>query len=402
MNINYDIVETINDSPLYLSRDKANDAFYMIQEVISHKSITKNHNGDDKGMISPIFNMNKVKFDIMDKLNVLDKSKSNTVIFINLENVFKTILTTRINNFYIATKTSNDLKLELMSNIVNLAQHYMLYCAKSKLKARVVLYWNYPEGKYSNSQYIPSYRDYYYNKMFNSIESGYIIKCLSESYNFLKTMLKYTNGIYLVDSTDLESSVIPYILKECRYNDIDNTQYVLVTNSKYEYQYVNYGFNILVPSGIDSKLLNSDNIIDYMKTSNAIKNKNTIPSNHLAFVVSLLGDKYRSIPKINGVGLSTIIKTIRKAIDSLKITENTSSVEMLSSIISENYREQFINNYKCVNIELQAQNSTISEREKILSQLLDKFDENALDYINERYFRAFPLMIVRSVYRVEE
>ena len=49
--------------------------------------------------IDPLFNMHKIKFDILDKWNFIDKSVQRVVVYINLENVFRLIMTPRVNNF---------------------------------------------------------------------------------------------------------------------------------------------------------------------------------------------------------------------------------------------------------------------------------------------------------------
>lgn len=343
--------------------------------------------------------MFKVRFDIMDKLSVLDRNSAYTIICINLENVFKTILTSRINNYYIASKTPNELKLELMSNIINLAQHYNLYCAKVKQKAKIVLYWNYPNAPYRNNKYIELYKDYYSNRMFNSMDCGYIMKCIHECHNFMKTMCKYVNNVYIIDATEIDSSVVPMIIKNNKF-DMKNTQYLLVSNSKYDYQYVNLGFDIICPRGKDSVLLNTTNVVDYLKSINNIKTKLTMSPNHIPFALSLIGDKYRCIPKMNGVGLSTVISCISKAVDNLMITDNTTNVDMLASILSESFRHQFTINYKCTDILSQYNEASASNIDDVVSQVCDKYDTNSLDYINDKYFRQYPIMIVRSIYEV--
>lgn len=335
----------------------------------------------------------------MDKLHVLSPDRKYAVICINLENVFKTILTSRINNYYMASKTQNELKIELMSNIINLGQHYSLYCAKIHRKAKIVLYWNYPDSPYRNNKYVSGYRDYYSNRMFNSLDCAYIMKCLNECHAFLTTMVKYVNNVYIINATDMDSCVVPMIIKNDKYN-MKNTQYIIVSNSKYDYQYVNYGFTVLSPAGDKSKLLSTENVVDHLKSTNNIKNKLSMSPNHIAFALALLGDKYRSIPKMNGVGLSSVLTFLNQAIDNLLITDNTTNADMLSEIISESYRKQFINNYKCTNIEYQYNEATVVDKENVVNQIFDKYDTNSLDYINEKYFTKYPLMIVRSVYEV--
>ena len=101
--------------------------------------------------ISPIFNCHKIKFSKLDELNPLNGKKVR--FFINLESVLKRILTQYVNNYLVARNDTLYTKKELLSNIINLAQHYRLYCAKQDIESEVYLYWNYPCGNFNNYKY---------------------------------------------------------------------------------------------------------------------------------------------------------------------------------------------------------------------------------------------------------
>ena len=107
-------------------------------------------------MIDPIFHMFKIKHTILDGLSVLDPNYDRVHVYINLESVFNKLINPRVNNYLVASmKTEDDknrLKLSLVSHVINLAQHYRLYCAKHKKESRVILYWNYPISKNYNNR----------------------------------------------------------------------------------------------------------------------------------------------------------------------------------------------------------------------------------------------------------
>lgn len=350
-------------------------------------------------MIDPIFNMFKTKFVVMDNLNVIKPDVDQVDVYINLESVFKVIMSPRINNYLMATmEDKNMFKINLMSNIVNLAQHYRLYCKKHKKESRVFLFWNYPKSEYKNSEYIIGYREYYNHKMFKNEGCDYISRNLSECFNFMKKLFSYINQVYLINGGPIDSSVIPYLIEDKIYLSKDNpsVQKIVVSNSKYDFQYVNYGFTVLETNKDDSIVITKDNVIDIMKSKMNVKNNMTLPSNLLPFAIALLGDKYKSIPKLSGVGLSSILKMVNKAIEGLLITENTQDVDMLSKIITESYREQFIKNYLCTYIPRQVDDLAPLDILNIENQITDKFDDNALEYINEKYFKYAPLMTIST------
>ena len=53
--------------------------------------------------------------------------------------------------------------------------------------------------------------------------------------------------------------------------------------------------------------------MDIMKNLCGIKTEIKVTSTFVPFIASLLGDKWRSIPKIRGVGMSSILKVIERA-----------------------------------------------------------------------------------------
>ena len=345
-------------------------------------------------MIDPIFNMYKTKFTVLDQLHLLDPTKNKVRVFINLEMVLKTLLSARNNNQLYAEGDPNDAKLSIISNIVNLGQHYRLYFAKYRKKSEIYIYCNYPHDRFKNSDFIIGYRSYYVNKVLKNDNCLYIIKALEDAFQFLKVLGKYVDGVYLITENSVESSVIPYIIKENSSDETDHVQDIIVSNTKYDLQYVNHGFSVLYPMGDDSTVINQTNVVDKLKDICRVKTDINIPPSFIPFIISMIGDRYKSIPKMAGVGLSTVLKTIDMGITKKLITTSTTNIEMLSNIIREQHREAFVNNYKCVDINLQYNRLSKSDIHRILSNIEDKFDDNALRTINERYFQMHPLMLI--------
>lgn len=345
-------------------------------------------------MIDPIFNMYKTKFAILDQLRIIDRTKKKVRVFINLEMILKTLLSSRNNNQLYAMGDPNDTKLSIISNLVNIGQHYRLYCTKYRMESEIYVYCNYPHARYRNSDFIIGYRSYYVNKILKNENCLFINDALKEAFKFLEVMCKYINGVYIITEESIESSVIPYIIKMNSKDNPDDVQDILVSNTKYDMQYVNYGFSILSPSGDDSVLITYDNVINRLKDVCKITTDINIPPLFIPFIISMIGDRYKSIPKMAGVGLSTVLKTIKTGIDKKLITSNTTNIDMLSSIIKEQHRDAFIDNYRCVDIPMQYNRLSELEIHGILSTIEDKYDENALRLINERYFQMHPLMII--------
>lgn len=356
--------------------------------------------------LDPIFNMHKVKFDIMDKWKFIDKGVSRVVVYINLENIFRLIMTPRTNNFIQAAASVDEqgdyikrFSLSLVSNIINLGQHYRLWLTKQNLDSRIVLYWNYPlPEEYKNKCYLPTYRLNHKDRYTVNMENASILECLSEAAKFLKTCIQFVNEVYLIDPMGIESSLVPLLLERNVYHDDGvNTVHVLVTNAQYEYSYVDYGFKIIFPS-VRKKmptLVTDKNAIEMIKDKAGVSSVLSTSSSFLEFINAILGDSDRSIPKLSGVGIATVLKMIEMSIQKGLITEHTKDVDMLKRILRGEFVEIFERNYHCTNLEYQLRDVEPVEIHKVKSCLVDNYDEATLNAMNEKYFKMFPIDIIK-------
>lgn len=344
--------------------------------------------------IDPIFNMLKVKFDLLNQLEVLDKNKSSALVFINLEDPFRYLINQRNDNQLKATQYTNaDIQLNLISNIINYAQHYRLYCKKNGYDSRIFLYWNYPKSNYNNRSIWVKYREEYDKQMGINVNAEYITKCLEDSQDVLLRIVPFINQVYVINGGVVESSLVPHLIVTNGY-DKQDFQHIIISRDPYDYQYLQYGYTIVEPRGDKSMIVDSANVIDHMKEKGKIKNPMTAPVKLLPFILSLLGNPHRSIPKIEGMGLVGIIKAINTAINRSLITENTTDVDMLSSILAEPIKERFKRNFALTDLSTQIKKVTPVQINTLLSQLVDKFDDRTLKAMNEKYFINDPLMLI--------
>lgn len=358
-------------------------------------------------IFDPIFNLHKIKFNVLDSWNLIDAKTDRVNVYINLDNVFKLLINPRTNNFISASASMNEYEDYirytsrcLISNIINLGQHYRLWLVKKSIESRIILYWNFPVSEeYNNSKYVPYYRSAYNEKhSLLGIESSHIVKVMNDAVEFCKGCIQYINEVYLINAGKVESSLVPLILdREIYSKDGINTKNFIVSNSVYEYPYVNYGFKILAPS-IKKKqpyLITKNNVIEILKGRAGSSSLLSVNTNFLEFIIALLGDHDRSIPTISGVGIVTILKMILTAIDDNQITNDTKDIEMLSGIINDNYKEIFERNYHCTNYEYQLNDIEPLDIHKITSMLIDNYDEVTLNEMNEKYFKKCPIDIIR-------
>lgn len=347
--------------------------------------------------MDPIFNLFKIKFIILDKIitenckDITPNSKVN--VFINLEDIIKKLAMSNIED-YLKLK-NNERNFELISNILNLASHYRLFFSKNKLYSKIFIYINYPFNViYKNRLINLDYRTYYENKYSKNPNHFVLHEVISNSLPLAKIIVEYIEGVYLIFSDYIENSLTPYIINKNIKSDSIN---FILSGDIYDYQYVNNNFYLLLAKKDESTVLTKDNVFDVLKKKLNVNNTNTIDSRYLPFVISLLGNKKRNIEKIKGIGLSTIIKMINKAVNEQIISSDAFNINILSNIIKPEFRKQLLDNYYCTDIETQYNMLNIKDIYTITSQIIDKFDNVTLKKLNDKYFQFHPIQLLELV-----
>lgn len=341
-----------------------------------------------------LFNMHKVKFSRMGEL--LGKYRSDVSagtevnFFINLEPIFRKITSTNIDDYLkVNTEKKN---YELMSNIINLAAHYRLFFTKAKLPSKIYFYIGFPfDTRFASKQLFSEYRDSYYDKFVRETKGKVFANSVSSIIEPTRMIMEHIEDVFFLTSDYIEPSMIPFILSE---DFKPNSLNIILTTDRFEYQYVNYGFDILRSKKKDSYYVTKENVIEVMKIEEKISNKETVSSNFIPFILSFIGDSYRNLPKIKRTGLSTLINLLNSALENGIITNNTTNIQLLENIVADNIVEQVRTNYSCIDIKYQMGFIPNSAKVRLKDQMVNKFDLYSLKKINEDFFHECPLMLL--------
>ena len=130
-------------------------------------------------------------------------------------------------------------------------------------------------------------------------------------------------------------------------------------------------------------------MIEEKMIPNSELNQNIIP-----FILSILGNDYRSIPKLKGMGFKTIIKAINKGIQMGIISDKVNNIFILSKIIKDEFHETLFLNYLLTDLDSQYKKIKDVDKYNIIYQLKDKFDNKGLKEMNDNYFNYYPLNII--------
>lgn len=341
------------------------------------------------------FNLFKVKYEKLMELLRQDEtvniSTRDTVnIFINLESLFINMTNPKVKDYLVVNQKSST--IQFIACVINLAAHYRWFFTKNKIKSKVYLYFpTLSTAEYKNRLFDKDYRRYYDYKFKEDVQNSLVYKTITSSIPIINMILEYIEGVYFIDSHNIENSVIPYIIRE---SEKDESVNFIVSNSFYDFQYVNYGFKIIVPRRDESALINQYNAIDYIANFHNCNGTYTFSSKFLPFILSLVGNKNRNIYNIKGVQFKSAYKLIQTAFDKKMLGNESTNIHMLINIVKPAWRDIISINYYCTDIIYQYNQLNSKDIHDILSQMTDKFDNASLRKINDKYFTQFPIMLM--------
>lgn len=338
------------------------------------------------------FNMFKIRYLLLNELiNEIEFTAGEEInIFINLETIMKKVTSTTEDGENLLAGPKRNLLFT--SCVFNLVAHYRNFFNKHKVCSKVYIYG--PESldsEYLNRVYIEDYRKN--SPLLNRDSLTSIGNTYTASIKFIRTIFDYVEGVYFITSGVIEPSVIPLIIN--KHVDVYKKKNFIVTDDRYEFQYTRNNYYILKPRLEKSKLISKDNVMDVIKERTKCSNIENPDVNFIPFVLSILGDKYRDIPKIKRKGISTIYKEINKGVEKNIVNDKVENILSLLEIIDDkDVHNQISLNYLSTNIFEQEKRLSASNISYIKSQLVDKFDSGYLRNLNDEFFMEFPLNII--------
>ena len=337
------------------------------------------------------FNMFKIKYSKLDELleNVRLEKGEEIIIYINLESILKKLTSTITDreNVLITSKRN----IILTSCVFNLIAHYRYYFHKKSVCSRIYVYG--PESvdtNYLNREYNKDYRTH--TSILNTEETTSIGKTYEDSIKMIKTILNYVEGVNFITGGIIEPSVIPLIIN--KQFKLENKKNFIITDDRYDYQYIKDYFIILKPRMEKSILIDFENVMEVLKEKTKCNNIPNPEINFLSFIISILGDKYRNIDKIKGMGIAKIFKEINKGLEKNIITNDIENINSLSCLINKDYHNDFLINYMTTSIYEQYKKLSDVEIKYITNQIIDKYDGGYMKTVNNEYFIDNPLNII--------
>lgn len=351
---------------------------------------------------SVCFNILKMKYADYDEsltsknlLNQYDKIN----VFINLETVFKNI--SMIQDLEKKIVIQRDFDVLMVSNILNLVAHYKRFFVNNTFDTRVYIYnTDLDSDEFNQYKYNEDFRSYYLTKYNANPKFVLLSERLKNSIlPDVRTYCEFIPGVYYVSAKNIEGSLVPYIIgmsDKSRKNiiiggELYDTQYSIIPN--FINHYIHKSFNV---NTVNSDLLGYIKDISKKDNEDLISLLNTYNSySTYCALMSVLGDKARSIDSISGYGVSTLQKCIDVGKMQNIIQDGTTSPELIGNIFHDGeIKKDFVNNYYCSSILNMYDELTEAEKKFILNQItIDRDDKNSFASLNRTKFYNHNLIL---------
>ena len=357
------------------------------------------------------FNMFKVKYLTLNNLfKKFDMSKMKSVnLFINLESVIGPIYRESFEEtLSTCTKSEFDDNSKcFISNIINLAAHYRAYFTRCRLVSNIIFYIT---DTYSDPRLLtnrinnPKYRKYFFDKYVYDDKFRRINDIMNNAVSYAKTIADYIDRVFIVYSSTVEASTIPFILKDDP--KLKANLNLFLTKDKYDLQYVNHKGIIIWPDKEESVILSRRNVMSFLRYKNDMDEADVrvnISPRLIPFMIAVLGNKKRNIEKIKGIGFKKLYKSIENLYLNGYIDDDIPSslnYESLNELIKDKQgfmplviKDKIGYNYMTTDVERQAKLVQGSEVVLIKDMIINKFDNGNIKRLNDKVFNDYPIQL---------
>ena len=369
--------------------------------------------------IDALINRFKVKYIHLDNLfgGKLDATKNgkhiiDTVnIFISFESLYNSLRRNDVEKIVMEAdkKQLKGLYRCMMSNFINVAAHYREYFNRHKIATNIIYYYNEIVDDYSmynNSAFISGYRDYFAETLFDTERSA-INGMVADSVQFMELITEYIDGVYMVSTKELESSLVPYVI--LMQNKFPANMNIMITKDEYDYSYLLKNFLIISKYKKEPIILTKYNLMKFLDFKNDCTNKDekfTLHPNLFPFIQAFLGDKKRSIGKIPKVGYKSVRECIMQLYEIGYIFNEdpeTMSFNNLTAVLADVNPSILKDNtmiddlcrfHQAFDLDYQYSVASKAQIEDVMSCLKNKYDYSALAELNNKYFDYCPLMLM--------
>ena len=348
------------------------------------------------------FNIMKIRYadfdEIISSAKFLRDKTEKVNVFINLETVFKYL--SMISELERKIMLQKDFPLIIKSNILNLAGHYKRFFVNNELDTRIYLYHtDFNSNEFNQNKYNKDFRSYYLLKYNENPKFVYMTDFLKEDIlPEVRKISEFIPNVYYVTNKNIEGSLIPMIIGE----EDKSRKNIIISGEYYDTQYSlipNYFLSYIHSGTGYRKVCTHTN--EYLKEITKKENDeldslcNTYSTYSMyCSLLSVIGDRMRSIDGISGVGPKILEKYILQGLSNNEITLLTNNPMLIGNIFHDiEMKDEFVNNFYCISTLDMYDELNTSNKISILNQRIDRFDNNSLLKLNADRYYKYPLIL---------
>ena len=189
--------------------------------------------------------------------------------------------------------------------------------------------------------------------------------------------------------------MIPLFISE----DIHSADWNLyISRDPYDLQYsYRNKWSLLSPKGEFSRVINQYGIWEYVNYKEKVfKEEKDLKYPYELYILAraVVGDRYRSIPRLRKIGWKTLFKFLDEIIaENPDASVTTLKIKLIEKIKGKSIltNEEINDNLNSINVELQKESMMEIDKALITSQIIDVPDYNNLQELNRFQFLKYPL-----------
>ena len=346
------------------------------------------------------FNSYKIRYAILNQFMkpIRDSQKIHSVdIYINLDDIFHTLHKPLIDREFQAC--GKNAGRQLVSNVFNIIGHYRNWALKEKLNPKIYAYYTSANTQFRNNVHVTDYRKHFFE--INNPHNGkfyFINDAILKAMPIFHAIAKYIDGCYIIDTRHLEPSIFPYYMMQR--DDIPSDPFkwnLVVSRDTYDVQYCYQNrCSLISPKGDYSLLVTRKNMWSYVAQRDGMRDVPEYHWTHELYTIakSIIGDRYRNIPRLRSVGWKTLFKA-------MECVQNESDDKEIVLLQRDKLLELMTNkritvevanqNISAVSLEIQVGSMLATDSAMINTQFEDMMDYPTLAHINNDLFHEFPL-----------
>lgn len=342
------------------------------------------------------FNAYKVKYALLD--SYIRPVRNSQIIrrmnvFINIDDLLHNFHRPLVNNEFQAA--GKDASKQFISNIFNLLGHYRYWCIKNHFECKVYGIYTSTLRSFKNNIYNADYR-----KKFKDINSEvnsqfyFINETIKNSLPLLQIISNYIPDVYLIDSKYMEPSIIAQYISE---NEFKADWNILISRDTYDLQYAYRNkWSVISPKGDNTTLVNQNGLWNYINNKEKVyKDEMELHYPYQLYILAkaIVGDSYRSIPRLRKIGWKTLFKFLDKVVyDNPDASITTLQTKLIEIVQGKHVTDlELSNNMYTLNIDLQIETMIEIDKTSIHMQLMDIPDYENLKTLNAQQFYNYPL-----------